>query len=787
MNPWEVTREYINAGWDAPFPLPAGKKFPPPDGFTGYEGRYPTNEDVDRWIEQRRYGNFGLRAPQGVIGIDWDSYKGHDLYDWVKPYIADAPRSTSKGGEEKSAIYWLGVDPAFLEDLRDRHFAEAGTEVIRPQHRYAVVWPSVHPDTGSTYEWYAGGSTVRCNGWVPNVEDLPYIPSHVLEAVMAKYGASSGRRTGKSSGMSGSGQLRPNVELSELGTIKSLLAGYQTYEIDPDLSMVAARRSWENERIDSIINELDELVGGADAWESTVGTTAFKLISLALAPWSQTELADVAALVRVYGPTCQKARDRGVHDHRGPCWTETDNEARAERSISQHDGGWTQLPPALRGSTVPNVSQPADVLHSEPANVTSLTSADDDDFFDEDVPVQRDPSSLFLRLDRALTRQSRPRPIMGGIFYQGVFNIISGRGGLGKSTAAQAICANHGPTLWLSTEESWGAVHDRALVLGYEDFYAPNEPLTVLDSPVVFDWLATMPDVRTVVIDNLQAFFKLGSESNNNTVVRDAFLEFYRQAEALRMTVIGVSHPPKSGATAVQGSAAWEEVSRHVLKMQELDEEGYRGLALTVAKTNLHTKAYDTWPVTIETVEIPIPSADGTIETTSRAKFPDSEVLRELLRGYMGGHVADAKAKADHRANARHRPVELPEVDDLDQLVTEHWVEPAIIAARWDIPLNKVRALATHHDLMMLDAAGGRLVWIVAEGDVPTGLGDVPLGTFPVDQLLRDLYVTQTTHLTWLISAAGYHADYRDSTVTITNPERDEVDQALRDAGLEEL
>jgi hypothetical protein len=254
------------------------------------------------------------------------------------------------------------------------------------------------------------------------------------------------------------------------------------------------------------------------------------------------------------------------------------------------------------------------------------------------------------------------------------------------------------------------------------------------------------------------------------------------------MTVVGVSHPPKSGATAVQGSAAWEEVARHVLKMQELDEEGYRGLALSVAKTNLHTRAYDTWPVTIETVEIPIPSADGVIETTSRAHFPESDVLRELLRGYMGGHVADAKAAAGQRANARHRPEELPQIDDLDLLITHNWVEPSIIAARWEIPVNRVRGLAEMHGLRLHTAADGRLVWIAEEGDDAWLAGAVvPTGTFQVDDLLRQLQVTQTTHLTWLISAAGLDADYRDTAVTITNRERDEVDQALRDAGLEEL
>jgi hypothetical protein len=799
-NPQDVVQAYRNAGWNLPFPLPAGKKFPPPEGFTGVYGQYPDGHDVRIWIEQDRYHNYGIRAPEGVIGIDWDAYKGHPLYAWLTVYVDAAPRSTSKGGDQNAAIYWLRVDEDLVEQLRDRHFAEAGTEVIRKQHRYAVVWPSIHPDTGDRYEWYGplAGADLDENyaeplDYPPAIDDLPHIPRATVEAAIKQYGG--GKRTSSGVSRRGAGELQRDVELSELGGIKALMKGYQPYAVEVDEEMLAARRVWEAERRESIIDELDELVGSADAWESSVGSIAFKLISLALAPWSETTLDDAVEIVAQYGPTCELAIERGVHGHgKGRCWTSADNRARAERSITQHDGGWTQLPPKLRSSSTLTTSggrggrqptQEADQADEQREPSTANDHGEEDDFFDDDVPVRRDPSSLFLRLDRSLARQTRPKPIAGGMLYAGVFNIVSGRGGLGKSTAVQAICAEHGPTLWLSTEESWGAVHDRALVLDNEDFYAPAEPLTVMDCDVIFEWLAENEHARTVVIDNLQAFFKLGADSNNNTVVRDAFLLFWQRAEALGMTVVGVSHPPKSGATTVQGSAAWEEVSRHVLKMHEMEEDGYTGLALTVAKTNLHTRPYDTWPVTIETVEIPIPAADGTIETTSRAIFPAGETLRDMLRAAMGGAAADHKAQAAKRSASRHRN-DLPDIDDIDTLITEGWVEPGTVAAQFDVLPGRLRALAEKHDLVMLTAADGRLVYIgehVAVSDVTA----IPVGTHLVADLMRQFEVGQVTHLTWLISAAGLHADYHDDQVTITNPERDEVADALRDAGLEEL
>jgi hypothetical protein len=211
-NPQDVVQAYRNAGWNLPFPLPAGKKFPPPEGFTGVYGQYPDGHDVRIWIEQDRYHNYGIRAPEGVIGIDWDAYKGHPLYAWLTVYVDAAPRSTSKGGDQNAAIYWLRVDEDLVEQLRDRHFAEAGTEVIRKQHRYAVVWPSIHPDTGDRYEWYGplAGADLDENyaeplDYPPAIDDLPHIPRATVEAAIKQYGG--GKRTSSGVSRRGAGDL----------------------------------------------------------------------------------------------------------------------------------------------------------------------------------------------------------------------------------------------------------------------------------------------------------------------------------------------------------------------------------------------------------------------------------------------------------------------------------------------------------------------------------------------------------------------------------------------------
>src|SRR5256885_7424533 len=66
---------YWKAGWRGIWPLPAGKKKPPPEGFTGETGAWPSYADMQAWIDgPEGAGNIGLRLPHHVLGIDVDHY-----------------------------------------------------------------------------------------------------------------------------------------------------------------------------------------------------------------------------------------------------------------------------------------------------------------------------------------------------------------------------------------------------------------------------------------------------------------------------------------------------------------------------------------------------------------------------------------------------------------------------------------------------------------------------------------------------------------------------------------
>jgi Bifunctional DNA primase/polymerase, N-terminal len=67
--------QYRAAGLMGTLPLPAGRKFPPPSGFTGATGRFPTDADIAAWSDQLGESfNLALRLPEDIIGIDVDAY-----------------------------------------------------------------------------------------------------------------------------------------------------------------------------------------------------------------------------------------------------------------------------------------------------------------------------------------------------------------------------------------------------------------------------------------------------------------------------------------------------------------------------------------------------------------------------------------------------------------------------------------------------------------------------------------------------------------------------------------
>lgn len=173
---------YWEAGWRGVLPLPVSAKAPVPTGWTGVQGAWPSFPDVYAWTEgEQRLGNVALRLPQHVIGIDVDAYDG-------KPGAATLARLEGEHGPLPATWRATSRDDG-SSGIRFFRVPEGlawpggfpGIEIIQHRHRYAVVWPSLHPE-GRTYRWISpDGHDVI--GQVPHVDDLPDLPQAWVQGV----------------------------------------------------------------------------------------------------------------------------------------------------------------------------------------------------------------------------------------------------------------------------------------------------------------------------------------------------------------------------------------------------------------------------------------------------------------------------------------------------------------------------------------------------------------------------------------------------------------------------
>jgi hypothetical protein len=177
----DQAERYWRAGW--PNPIPVRDKDHPPTGFTGYDGANVSWPDLQAWLDGPQAGhNIALRLPSDVVGVDVDAYDGK--VGEISLAAAEAElgplpatwRSTSRAPFTASGIRFYRCSAAVdLRGAEKRFVARFGdhVDILRRDHRYAIVWPSVHPHTGATYFWY-DPTVDRCD--LPSPADLPDLP-----------------------------------------------------------------------------------------------------------------------------------------------------------------------------------------------------------------------------------------------------------------------------------------------------------------------------------------------------------------------------------------------------------------------------------------------------------------------------------------------------------------------------------------------------------------------------------------------------------------------------------
>lgn len=170
--------DYLSKGWDAPIPLPEGKKYPPLGGTTGRIPPLKKSDIENLWSGREETSNIALRmqisGKYDVIAIDVDQYDTKQGMTFLAELMGELgdlnleaiPRSTRRGVDSPSAQYFFLVP----RGIEWKSKACSDVDVVQAFHRYSAVWPSIVD--GIQYKWYLGGEEVE----IPNVKDLPVLP-----------------------------------------------------------------------------------------------------------------------------------------------------------------------------------------------------------------------------------------------------------------------------------------------------------------------------------------------------------------------------------------------------------------------------------------------------------------------------------------------------------------------------------------------------------------------------------------------------------------------------------
>lgn len=152
--------QYRMAGYAGVIPIGRGpaQKAPPPTGFTGWAGIDPSGADVQTWCDGSQGGrNIAWHLPYGWVAVDVDAYhRGAEslakLVDKIGAPLPPTWTSTARGAGSVSRHYFFRA--AVPEGRTWRDHPGDGIDMLHVGHRYAMIWPSVNPETGTEVTWY---------------------------------------------------------------------------------------------------------------------------------------------------------------------------------------------------------------------------------------------------------------------------------------------------------------------------------------------------------------------------------------------------------------------------------------------------------------------------------------------------------------------------------------------------------------------------------------------------------------------------------------------------------
>ena len=277
----QAARDYYDAGWS---PLPVRGKHPPPDGWTGHVAPYPSYPDVDAWAEDQPSLNVGLRMSPRVIGVDVDAYgdkRGAATLAECEARWGRLPatvKSTSRDdGVSGIRFYRIPEGLAWPGQLPG-----GGVELIHKGHRYAMAWPSVHPDTRRVYRWFDADGAVMLG--IPNAADVAALPQPWLD------GLSRGAHRALPAGTFDEGWLDDVAQGGLCGEMSSALHRHLAVMVSGSRHEAMNAGAWELLRLadEGHAGVVDALGRLRDAFLAAVAVDGSRTDATAVAEWGRS-------------------------------------------------------------------------------------------------------------------------------------------------------------------------------------------------------------------------------------------------------------------------------------------------------------------------------------------------------------------------------------------------------------------------------------------------------------------------------------------------------------------
>lgn len=461
-------------GWGELLPLPAGAKKLPPAGFTGRNGRSVSDADRAGWAGHQ--GNYALRLPAGVVGIDVDQYgdkAGASTLRALEGRPGALPAtwtSTSRDIVSGSGIRLYRYSGQHL-----RGGAGAGIDVIQREHRYMVVWPSVVE--GRAYRWYAPNG--EPSPLPPALGQLPALPP-AWEAYLTDLPAAHAA-TGPAADV-------PEERVRE----------YCGAVVEGLREELAAAAQWPEGRQDA----------RGRGWDALVANAAYRVAGLAATPGSGYDQAAAEAVFRDIVPPAMWETEgyRAADKWRHKVNTAPPIEVPA-RGVDEVFG--------LNAPSVPSVPSAALETPTTDGEPDPWAGVELDAF--ADGTYEPEPATVLLRTDGR------------GLLYPGKTHAFNGEPESGKSMLAQwavvvELCAGR-PALVLDYESDAGSYVERLRLMGASaeaikaHLVYVNPPGCPATDPAATAGLERLLNVRAfslAVLDGVTEALALGGLNSNS-------------------------------------------------------------------------------------------------------------------------------------------------------------------------------------------------------------------------------------------------------------------------------